>query len=99
VQYVNAFLLMGAIMLELRVYCYGVLRYSITGDWDMVQELWSRGYYVEVNSDRRSRPGLGARNRNDQFMSINAIVHHDNKFDSSKLAELQPEGEYYTFGF
>jgi hypothetical protein len=85
-------------MLELKVYCYGVLRYSITGDWDMVQELWSQGYYVQVNSNRRSRPRLGIGNRKDQSMSINAIVHNDNKFDIHKLAELQPDGEHYAFG-
>jgi hypothetical protein len=86
-------------MLELRVYCYGVLRYSITGDWDMVQELWNQGYYVEVNSDRRSRPRLDMAYRKDQFMSINAIVHHNNEFDLHKPPELHTQREHYTFGF
>jgi hypothetical protein len=86
-------------MLELRVYCYGVPRYSIIGDWDMVQELQSRGYYVQVNSNRRSRPGFKAGNRKDQSMPINATLHDDNKFDLHKLAELHPDGEYYEFGF
>jgi hypothetical protein len=85
-------------MLELKVYCYGVLRYSIIGDWDMVQELSNQGYYVQVNSNRRSRARFGVGNLKDQSMSINAIVHNNNEFDLHKLAELQPDGEHHAFG-
>jgi hypothetical protein len=35
-------------MLELKVYCYDALRYTVIGDWDKVRELQSRGYYVDV---------------------------------------------------
>jgi hypothetical protein len=35
-------------MLELKVYCYDALRYTVIGDWDKVHELQSRGYYVDV---------------------------------------------------
>ena len=85
-------------MLELKVYCYGVLRYSITGDWDMVQELWNRGYYVQVNSNRRSRPGLGIANRKDQSMSINAIFNNDHRSGFHQLPELQADGDHCAFG-
>ena len=37
-------------MLELLVYYHDVLRYTILGNPDKVQELRSQGFYVEVRS-------------------------------------------------
>ncbi len=65
----------------------------------MAQELWNRGYYVQVNLNRRSRPRSGTGNGKDHFMSIDAIVHRDDELDLYKLAELHSDGEHYTFGF
>jgi len=79
-QYLNALLLVKVIMLELRVYCYGVLRYTIIGDWDMLQELRNRGYYVQATLALRSKMGMGVGNRKDQLISIedgDVIVRHD----------------------
>lgn len=101
-QYVNALLLVKAIMFELRVYCYGVLRYTIIGDLDMLQELRDRGYYVQANPALRTKIGLDVGNRNDQFMSIgngDGFVHHDDDFGMHKLAEERPDDEHYTFDF
>jgi hypothetical protein len=49
----------GGSMLELKVYCYGVLRYTTVGDWNKVQELRERGYYVEVNPYADGNTGSG----------------------------------------
>jgi hypothetical protein len=79
-QYLNALLLVKVIMLELRVYCYGVLRYTIIGDWDMLQELRNRGYYVQATPALRSKIGIGVGNRKDQLTSIedsDVFVRHD----------------------
>jgi hypothetical protein len=79
-EYVNALLLVEVIMLELRVYCYGVLRYTIIGDWDMLQELRNRGYYVQATPALRSKIGIGAGGRKDQLTSIedgDVSVRHD----------------------
>jgi hypothetical protein len=87
-------------MLELRVYCYGVLRYTIIGDWDMLQELQNRGYFVQAKPALQSNIGLGVGNRNEQFMSIedsHVFVHHDGGIH--KLAEERPDGEHYTLDF
>jgi hypothetical protein len=70
-------------MLELRVYCYGVLRYTIIGDWDTLQELRNRGYYVQATPALRSKIGMGVGNRIDQSMSIegdDVLVRHDDYF-------------------
>jgi hypothetical protein len=82
-QYANALLVVEVIMFELRVYCYGVLRYTIIGDWDMLQELRNRGYYVQAKPALRSKIGVGVGNRNDQSMSIeggDVFVRHDDYF-------------------
>ena len=82
-HHLNALLLVEVIMLELRVYCYGVLRYTIIGDWDMLQELRNRGYYVQATPVLRSKTGVGVGgegNRKDQLTSIedgDAFVRHD----------------------
>jgi hypothetical protein len=52
-----------AIMLELRVYCHDVLRYTVIGDWKKAQELQSQGYYVDVKL--AIRRGLGMDDRSD----------------------------------
>jgi len=36
-------------MLEIKVYFYDVLRYTIIGDWDKVHELQNNGYSVHVS--------------------------------------------------
>jgi len=68
-------------MLEIKVYCYDVLRYTIIGDWDKVHELQKRGYYVYVNPV--SRPGSGADNQTSRVLSIENGEfpdHHEYKY-------------------
>jgi hypothetical protein len=37
-------------MLELRVFYHDVLRYTMIANWDKVQELRNRGFYVQVRA-------------------------------------------------
>jgi hypothetical protein len=37
-------------MLELSVYYHDVLRYTIIANWEKVQELRNRGFYVQVKA-------------------------------------------------
>lgn len=80
-------------MLDLRVYYHDVLRYTIIANWDKVQELRNKGFYVQV----RKVPGQGYdwtdADRIDRFLSI------DDEFGVHKLAEVQPDAEYHTLGF
>ena len=41
---------MEAIMLEILVYYHDVLRYSVMGDWNKVNELQHQGFYVKVKA-------------------------------------------------
>lgn len=87
-------------MLELRVYCYGVLRYTIIGDWDMLQELQRRGYYVQAKPALRSKIRLGVGNGNEQFMSIeDRNVFPPLDVGIHKRAEERPDDEDYTLDF
>jgi hypothetical protein len=52
-------------MLELKVYCYDALRYTVIGDWDKVQELQNRGYYVDVKPAPRPKLELELDDRPD----------------------------------
>lgn len=87
-------------MLELSVYCYGVLRYSVIGDLDKLQELQDRGYYVQARPALRSKIVLGVDNRNEQFMSIkNSNVFVDHEDGIHKPVEVRPANGYYTPDF
>jgi len=100
-QYVNACLLMEAIMLELRVYYLDVLRYTIIANWDKVRELQNRGFYVQVKGVPRSRLGLDGGHHPDHVMSIeddDVIVHREDGFGVHKLAEVRPDAEYHEVG-
>jgi len=88
-------------MLELIVNSNDVLRYRIIGDWDKVQELRNRGYYVEVKSVPRSKSELDVGNRTVHLISTknDYDLHHNDEFDVHKLAEVRPDDESYTIGF
>jgi hypothetical protein len=88
-------------MLELIVNSNDVLRYRIIGDWDKVQELRNRGYYVQVKLLPRSRPGSDVGNRSVHSTSTrnNYDLHHDDEFDVHNLAEARPDDESYVIGF
>jgi hypothetical protein len=88
-------------MLELIVNSNDVLRYRIIGDWDKVQELRSRGYYVEVKLVPRSKSGSDVGNRSVHYTSTENeyYLHHNDEFDVHKLAEVRPDDESNTIGF
>jgi hypothetical protein len=99
-QYVNACVLMEAIMLQLRVYYHDVLRYTIHANLDKVQELRDKGFNVQVEEARIQELGLGGW-RPPRSLSVNGrgYVHNSDGFGVHKLAEERPEVEYHTLGF
>ena len=87
-------------MFELRVYCYGVLRYTTRGDWEKLQELQSSGYFVEAREALRPRTGSCGDEYNARFMSVNGsntFVDHDDGMHG--MSEDRPGGDfaYSTF--
>jgi hypothetical protein len=101
-QYVNARVLMGAIMFEIRVYYHDVLRYTISGHWDKVQELRNKGFNVQVKEAPGQGLGLGGW-CSPRSLPVNGggdvIVLHDVEFGVHKLAEVRPDAEHHTLGF
>lgn len=99
-QYANVLWLEKDIVLELKVYCYGVLRYTVMGDWDKLQELQDRGYYVQAMPALRSNIESDMDSRNKQFMSIeNSHVFVDHDDGINKLAEERSDDEHYRLDF
>ncbi|MGA7596062.1 MAG: hypothetical protein WCA64_12790 [Gallionella sp.] len=87
-------------MLELTIYYYGVLRYTIIGDLDKLRELQSLGYYVQVNQALRSQKGSSLVNRNEPNFSIensHLFAGHDDGMN--KLADERPNDGIYTLDF
>ncbi len=89
-------------MLELKVYYYDVLRFTIVANWAKVQELRNKGFTVQV----KEIPGQGFRSggrSSPRSLQINArsdlMVHHDDESGAHKLAEVQRVAEHHTLGF
>lgn len=89
-------------MFEIRVYYHDVLRYTIVGNWDKVQELRNIGFNVQVQDAPGQRLGLGGW-RSPTSFEVNggddAIVHHDNEYSTHILSEMRPDIEHHTLSY
>jgi hypothetical protein len=89
-------------MFEIRVYYHDVLRYTIVGNWDKVQELRNSGFNVQV----QEAPGQGSGSggwRTPTSFEVNgrddAIVDHDHGYSTHILSEMRPDVEHRMLSY
>ena len=89
-------------MLEIRVYYNDVLRYTVVGNWDKVQELRNIGLTVQVKE--AANQGLGvAEWRSPRSFEVNevgdVIANHDDEYSAHRLAEIRSDVELRAFSY
>lgn len=68
-------------MLEIKVYFYDVLRYTVIGDWDKVHELQNHGYSVYASPIVQNGSNKDASlKRNFSIGNIEYPDHHEYKY-------------------
>ena len=87
-------LIEGAIMLEISVYSNEVLRYTAIGDWDKVQELRDRGYFVQVKLPPQSNKEIGVINHHAYFKPVES-----DKVRENIQEEVKPRTKHYMFDY